>query len=756
MRIRQLHVWATIVAALLVWAAVGVRAHNPCCKMASIGVPAAAITLNGTAAVGEWAGAGPATAVGGISPLNGTITALHKADGLYLLFVITDTTNNNNDTLNMRFDILHNASATPDADDFGVSVRRSGQANAGPAQNDPATWAPVAGGTVGVTSAATTWTVEFRLPVGPPSNLQVTPTGIGVYFNFYDADNGFGANSAKFSQWPPAPMGNLNQMLDGTPSQWGDLIFDPQTTFTDVSVPDVHRSDAGAANYYKLNYGGVNSFEAELKNPGGTTVPDASGVRINLYLAARGIGESWHRLDTNAVLATDCAAATFPSSVLTKGDVCSGNNPLPDISTTTINDVVANTAKYTIQNGLKMDRTGGNTITVPAASDTAYPVIDWNTTPAQDAFFKKVTVNGMTYDRAHDCMLAEALVPNDPNPGNNTQQVNMDFFGIPGSMLKMLTFSLGWPGFGKYDPNAGNRMFLQVVRRNADDRFRFELNGVNRLPQGNGYVGELRGQRSLPVEARITAPPADVIGRTLKENLMIPPGAGGRVRTAAAGLPPVYVQVPADSVIWIVNYSLDDQDEQYVDVDGKGRLPHNGPGGIPESLVRDRAGARGRLVPRARLGELVLSFDGFKTGIPIAEGVQVRVPRTATYAALAINDYVGGYGDNAGTGFRVKVLVRPADAAPADLRPALVARRASLAAPAAGAQVAAEIARLNVIPILDVIPEFCVNGYEDIHEKRDVNGQATELFRYIGNVCWGVLTVMNGERPRADKGDQPR
>ena len=752
MRIRQRHVWTALVAALVAWTLVPVRAHNPCCNMSSIGVPGAVITLDGVKGATEWNGAGPATAVGGINPLNGTITVLHKADGVYFLVAITDTTNNNNDALNIRFDIQHNGSATPDADDFGVEIHRNGQATWGAANVDPATWGAVPGGTVGVTSSNSAWTVEFHLPTGPPSNLQITNTGVGIYVNFYDADNAFGQNSAKYSQWPPAPMGNPNQLLDKSPNQWADLIFDPKSTFTDVSVTDVHRSDAGAANYYKINYAGTNSFEADLKNPGGTTIPDAGSVRINLYLAARGIGESWHRLDTNAVLAADCTAPIFPSSVLTKADVCSGTNPLPDISTMTINNVVANTAKYTIQNGLVMNRTGGNSITVPGATDTYYPVIDWNTQPAQDPFFQVVTVGPTTYDRAHECMLAEAIVPNDPNPGNNTTQVNMDFIGVAGSTMLKKHFTLGWSGFGKYDPNAGSRMFLQVVRRNADDRFKFDLTGVNRLQTRDAYVGELRGERSLGVDAEITAPPADVMGRTLKENLMIPPKAGGGARTPGSGLAAVNVRVPANSVIWIVNYSIDDKDEQYVDVDAKGRLPHNGPAGIPESLVREAAtNKRARLVPGARLGELVLSFDGFKTGVGIAEGVQVRTPPGATYAALAINDYVGGYNDNIGTGFRVKVLVRPAGVASP---PTLDTARRGLSA-AGDAQGVGEIARLNMVSILDVIPEFCVNGYEDIRDTRAISGQPNELFRYIGNVCWGVLNVGPRERPPADKADAP-
>jgi hypothetical protein len=739
------------IAVALFWPLGMAQASNPCCKMISIGVPGANISLNGNAVPGEWTGAGPATNVGPLSPnvLSGTITELHKADGLYFLFVINDSTNNDSDAVNMRFDIDHSGAAMPDADDFGVTVLRNGQATWGPANADPATWAPVPAGTVGVTSGPNIWTVEFHLPTGAPSNLQISNKPIAVYFNFYDADQAFGENSAKYAQWPPAPLGNPNQMLDVTPDQWADLIFDPQTTFPDLAVKDVHRFDAGPASYYTLNYGGVNSFEAEVQNPGGTVIADATNVRINLYLAARGIGESWHRLDTNATLSSDCTDPKTPWNVIDKTNVCSGNSPLPDISTTSINDVVANTAKYTIQNGLTMNRTGGNPTTIPGATDTVYPVIDWNTSPAQDPFFVQVTVNGNTYDRAHQCMLAEAIFPEDPNPGNNTHQVNMNFVGVVGSTMLRFPFSLGWAGFGKYNPDAGKQMVLQVARRNMDDRFRFALPGLKQTG-ANTFVADLKGKLSLPLQAQLQAPSADVFGKSLKENLIIPPKAGGQAGKPASGLPPVFVKVPPDSTLWIVSYSLNDKDDQFDTLDRDGKLPRSGPAGIPEQLVRGEEPNGIRLVRSARLGELVMSFDGFKTGFGIAEGVQVKVPHNASFLALAVNDFLGRYDDNGGTGYRVKIVVRP-NPVVADLPAREVARLA--VSPAAITP--AHSGKPEMVSILDVIPRVCVAGYEDIDQKRVVNGKSKELFRYVGDVCWGILNVMAKRQPSEQKGDAP-
>ena len=757
-----------ILATLLLAPSTSLYASN---TITSNGVPGATITLDGVASPGEWNGAGSAQSTNLGNPLNVSVSLLHKADGLYVLAMINDATVNNSDQFNLRFDMNHDQSPTPDAGDFGVTVLRSGTATWGPADQDPATWSPVPASDLGVTSSPTGWVVEFHLPTGSPSNLTFNLGTIGVYFNAFDEDNAFGSNSAKYAQWPAPPAASPNDLLDMSPNQWANLIFDPKTTYPDISALDVRRGDAGAANYYNLNYAGVNSFEAEFANPGGTVIADASNVRINLYFAARGIGESWHRLDTNAVLTADCSApdAGWNSTVVLKNAVCSGGLPLPDISTTTIHNVVTNMALYTIQNGQngQMTRTGGNPDTIAAATSNYYPVIDWNTTPAQDPFFQSVTDAGTTYDRAHECMLAEAIVPNDPNPSNNTVQRNMNFVGVSGSTLIKFPFTLGWPGFAKYDPLAGKKMFLQVNRSNMGN-IKFELPGVTALPGGNGYVAELKGMTSVSLQASIQAPSADVFGQTLKENLLVPAQAGGDVGMAMGGgswfarllrrlcvffhpgMKPVWVKVPPYSKLWIVNYSLNDHDMQYVDVDGRGPLPATGPAGLPPGRVPPNP--HHLLVPSARLGELVMSYDGFKTGIGIAEGVQVETPANVEALALAINDYVDEYKNNTGTGFRVKISVRPPTAAAEEL-PVATKMRAAIASPVQMASVVQK--GYNAVPVLDLLPQVCVAGYEDIDQKRPVGGSPAELYRYIGNVCWGILDVLPEREAPRDKADTP-
>jgi len=328
----------------------------------------------------------------------------------------------------------------------------------------------------------------------------------------------------------------------------------------------------------------------------------------------------------------------------------------------------------------------------------------------------------------------------------------MNFIGVPGSILLRLPFSLGWAGFGKYDPAAGKQMILQVARRNMDERFRFAMPGLKQMG-ANTFVANVKGQLSLPLQAQLQTPPADVFGKAVKENLIIPPRAGGQASKPASGLPPVFVKVPPDSILWIVNYSLNDKDEQFVALDRKGELPHSGPAGIPEQLVRGEDESKGaRLVRSARLGELVMSFDGFKTGFGIAEGVQIKVPPNVSYIALAINDVLGRYDDNGGTGYRVKILVRPHPVVP-DLPALDVALRA--VTPIAVPGSSSGVGKLEMTPILDVIPRVCVAGYEDVDQKRVVHGQSKELFRYVGDVCWGILNVMASRQPVEQKGDAP-
>jgi hypothetical protein len=323
-------------------------------------------------------------------------------------------------------------------------------------------------------------------------------------------------------------------------------------------------------------------------------------------------------------------------------------------------------------------------------------------------------------------------------------------------MLIKRLFSLGPFGFAKYDPNVGKKMFLQVTRQNMDPGFQFKLEGLQQLPNGT-YVAELKGTNSLSVIADITAPPAGSMGKTIKENLMVPPRAGEEVgekrhwwcpfRRASDN--PVNVTVTPGSVLWIVNYSLNDNDEQTVDVDGSGPLPAAGAFGLPQSAAPGRGPL---LVSSARIGELVLSFDDFKTGVGIGNGVEVRVPAGVNHLSLAINDSHKGYDGHKGTGFRVKIVERAAASPNAQRQETETPRKARVpgnsflsgqTAPQASTNANAvnEPGRFRVVPIDGLLPQVCLSGYEDSGQKRVIGGQQTEMYRYIGNVCWVIRAI---------------
>src|SRR5438046_9437018 len=126
-------------------------------------------------------------------------------------------------------------------------------------------------------------------------------------------------------------------------------------------------------------------------------------------------------METNPRLTADWNAAPAAGNSMvmpTKTDVCAalgpgpGVNPTPDIATIPVANL--ETALFTIKDGLTMTRTGGDTITVNGGTNNYYPVLDWNTTAAQDPFFAN-PVMGTTLDRKHERMHAEVLAANDPN-----------------------------------------------------------------------------------------------------------------------------------------------------------------------------------------------------------------------------------------------------------------------------------------------------------------------------------------------------
>lgn len=714
----------------------------------SPGVPGASINLDGVEAMGEWSGA-HSFAIDYMNgdPLTANVKALHDATGIYLIVDIHDASTNNNDQLWLRFDLDHSGGGV-DTDDWGINVTRDGQATWGELDVDPATWANVPNTEFGTTfDTGSGWVAEVRLPTGSPSGLDLGTGTVGVHFTLYNVELAFNSNSAKYTQWPtPA---DLNTLPPPEPSEWGDYTFDPATTFADLAVTDV-RQGTNPETYRKISSMAPNQFYVRINNPStGVVLPDAQDVRINLYLAARGIGEPFHRLDAENVLNGDCASPP-PATLLTpEPDVCAGTSPHPDISSINLADasqraaLVGGTADYTVFEGVSRFGTSSADPrhTILGGTHDAIHVMDWTLVGGQQDKFAEIVHNSTTYRRQHQCMKAEAIFENDPNPANNTRQSNMDFVCVSALMTTFFPFTLGTAGFGEFEP--GKRMFLEVTLENIRPgaNWSFDFEGLERIGR-NAFMAEFRDERSLPVGLHLTAPEPAVLGTTLKENLVIPPTAGGRRLSEPSGGPPVYVRVRSGSTLLIANYEFDENDVQYVDLDGReGDFPPNGPEGLALPLSR-QFGARSVLAAGAPPGALVGSFDNFRTSFTVGSGVQVRVPRDASFLALAINDRNGSYGDNGGSGFRVKVtsLDEGEDIGAAGL--GLVR------------ELHAQEAVVQVTPIADVIPTLCLNGYESIRAEQNLGGQPHELYRYIGNVCWAVHNVYPRDRSQEpDRGD---
>jgi len=714
------------------------------------------IVFNGVEGAGEWTGT-TSKDLDPMHPLNPNVLAFHKADGIYLKIHVADASYNDLDEIRVYFDIDNSGGMTASPSDWGVLARRGGGLTArwGPADNpDPDTW-PGTPGSFGRNSVFDGWTIEFKLPTGPmPANLALSAGTIGIYFQILDynvlnsTDPAVDPN-AGFLQWPAAL-----ENLDTKPGSWGDYIFDPTTTFPDIAVTGIHNTYSGAENYYTISKDVDNTFQVLLNNPGGTEAPTPSNVRLNLYLAAIGIGEPWHRIDVGSVINDDCAAAIWASTQVDKTRVCAGATAHPDISAATLADVVHNVATYTIKNGSVMQREGGQSMTVPVGASTN-DVLTWNTTAAQDGFFTQVVVNGTTYRRQHECMMAEAIIPNDPNTANNWTYRNMDFVCAPGGMMMAFEFGLGWAGFMKYDPQRGDQMYLRIARRNMNPQlgWQFQMAGAEQIGR-DVYRASVRGTTSSSAQARILAPRPALLGRTLKENLLVP---------ANAGSPPLYVLVRAGTRVSIVNYAFDDRDVQYVDLDSARDVPRNGPEGL-SLRGRDRffksAGPNVRLLaPGQAPGALVGSFDNFATAFPVGDGVEVTVPRGATFLALAINDATGAHGNNAGPGFRVKVVERtvaagsPSPGSSLESESWPLTRGPNPSMPR-GREDEVQQAVLQLMPIQDVAPRLCIEGYASTRETRNISGKAHMLYRYIGNVCWMILNVYPPDRSQEpDRGD---
>jgi hypothetical protein len=656
-----------------------------------------------------------------------------------------DSNSANGDAIELRFDIDHSGSPL-DATDWGIQILRSNSAFWGAANVNPNTWGPAPSANFKAISGASTWTAEVHLPVGSPSNLDLASGTVGVYIAVYNQDEAFSTNSVKYTQWPiPA---NTNDLVVDIPDEWGNYEFDPATTYPDIAITGIRNSYFGSTNPSDISTSATNTFEVNISNPGGTVIPDASGVRVNLSLAAvYAIGWTFHRLDTESVLDSDCSAAVW-EDISVKTDVCNGSVSRDDLGTMSAADMSNSSTRYTIKQGTS--NRAYQSATVSAGTSGWQDIIEWSTTSAQDTLLALPALE-------HQCMKAHAIVPNDPNPSNNTRQQNMNFVSLPGPSPSPspMMFYLGPAAFSNYDSNTGKTMFLEIDTQNLRPQdWQLALDGVDQINEGL-YAVNLTGNQLVKAQTAIAAPPAKAMGLTLKENLIVPPKAGGRHSNAGirSGERPVYVKVTPGTTITVTNYAFDEKDAQHVDLDGKtGFLPANGPNGLGMGLLDrllERVNRRHRvlMVPKARLGALVGSFNDFEHSFEIGPGVQVTVPEGAEMLALGINDLRGLYRDNRGTGFRVKVVERRVD-------PVFINKDAS--EDKAKAKLVTK-SFPKPVPVEDVLPTICVNGYEAIDREVWIGGEYYQLQRYIGQVCWKVLNVYPPDRSdEPDQSDKPK
>lgn len=755
------------IALAAVQAAPPAGAHAPGQILASPGVTSV-IDVTNTADLGEWTAEVPVPLIiDNTHPNTAEIYALHRSDGIYIRAEIDDDSHAGTDAIFIYLDLIHDAGAPLDGNDWGISVQRNGVATMGPADVEPSLWLDFAsfpGAAFSLSPDASTadvWVVEMKIPNGAldgSHTLDFTIDGgrIGALIQIFSAFEFGDPLEATYNQWPDNPgiadpdcvdIAPPDTPLNDCPKFWGNYEFDPATTFPDLMLTDVRNNWNGPDHYTEISHTQLNRFQAEIDNPGGTLVPDASDVRVNFYIAPIGIGAKWRRLDQLSVLQGDCAnlpgGSDWPAvdfSGVPKTDVCSDTAPHPDVETHVGNiaGIIADTVDYTVNEGVT--RVGGESQTFAGGTNAFYDVLEWSTIPDQDTIYSNPQLD-------HQCVKAEVIFEADPNKTNNDIWRNMNFVCLPNFQTLTFNFTLGWAGFAFYDPDMGKEMILHVDLQNMDKGWGFELQGVKRVADFS-YVAKLQGKRTLRAAAVFKAPPGEPFGRTLKENLVVPPKAGGRLRQfkPPTGEAPVYVRIDGGSELLIANYTFGSDDHQYVDLDGQGKLlPPNGPTGLSlPHLERflDKVGEKFRLLlaPRAPLGALVGSFDNFKTAFIVGDGVQILSPSNATHLALAINGVIGLYDDNAGSGFRVKVIER-SKGRTADVRLDLV-----------GAAEAQEPPRLVATPIADVMPTACVQGYERINRTQVIGGKKHDLLRFIGDVCWGVINVF--PRDRSDKPDQ--
>jgi hypothetical protein len=251
----------------------------------------------------------------------------------------------------------------------------------------------------------------------------------------------------------------------------------------------------------------------------------------------------------------------------------------------------------------------------------------------------------------HGCIRAQILPPTTNQyfiaAGQETAQRNIDVACVPQGMKKTLNFVTYNPE--KNDQNLKIILAQQVLLPAGFKGLRFDLTQPNR---------PLRAEEEFPVQLVVTADEDAPLTDLPKQTAQVPPTAGG---TAApplqerTGTEPIVVKVRAGERVHLMASGE-------VDIDGGGPIPAAGPNGQDVSrAIRERRPLLLRGDAAALYGgALIGSFDNFATSFAVGDNATFAVPAGVGELKLAVNDFDGGYGDNAGKGFHVEAFALPA------------------------------------------------------------------------------------------------
>lgn len=135
-------------------------ASNTCYNISPPEVSSAAITINGTEAMGEWTGAKSKNLQG---TMTGSFKVLRSSDAIFLTVTVNDSGYNASDVISLYFDPRHNHAVT--ADDIQLHIKRD---NGGSPNHEKfvggvsvGTWNP--GSALAVSDSGASWTIEVKV-----------------------------------------------------------------------------------------------------------------------------------------------------------------------------------------------------------------------------------------------------------------------------------------------------------------------------------------------------------------------------------------------------------------------------------------------------------------------------------------------------------------------------------------------------------------------------------------------------------------